>query len=479
MFEQFTAAQYRALDHDAFVARKQVVLDLLNADTLPEGVTDEMLFAEADLIEADEQRRSRANKLFNSKVEAVASGAGSVIASTGEGEQRAMPKAEPQFQARAREASEHYTDSKEYRTAVAKALLTRGRLDEAVAAKVRQERATQAVDIPGDFTNIADPTFANQDSNTVAIPYSLNAGFVRELREKAVLFNLVNHVHEKGQLGQREADLHLEFTWLGSNDKIVSLYQGDEDPTVFHWAWNMLECRHSRTFLAEALMADDFKGLLAEELADGYALAMDEVIVRGTGNMQPRGILTDERLVGTDGKGKNFIGVDGTVTEGAGGGTALFIEVNDGMIDDWKFWSTILYKDEFNPLYQGNGTMLLSRGTWGNHVDVLHDDNNRPISLYNPVGGDSQAQTLRGVGPVSLTPNTILPSYDRAEVGDVFGIFGNLKNYTMNTQPGMPMSIVTWDDHENNAHKTKLLVACDGRVSNRYGWVFLVKGANA
>lgn len=474
-FESFTAAQYRALDHDAFVARKQVIMDLMNAEELPEGVTDEMLFAEADLIEADAQRRSRANQLFNSKVEAVVNGAGKVIA-----EERAMPKAEPHIEVRAREASEHYTDSKEYRTALAKALLTRSRqLPEDVARKVMQERATQAVDIPGTFTNIEDPTFANQDQSTIAIPYSLNAGFVRELREKAILFNLINHVHEKGQYGQREADLHLEFEWLGSNDKIVSLYQGDEDPTVFHWAWNMLECRHSRTFLAEALMADDFKGLLAEELADGYALAMDEVIVRGTGNMQPRGILTDERLIGTDGKGKWVVKADGTIEAGAGQGTALFIEVNDGMIDDWKFWSTILYKDEFNPMYQGNGTMLLSRGTWGNHVDVLHDDNNRPISLMNPVAGDSQALALRGVGPVALTPNTILPSYDRAEVGDVFGIFGNLKNYTMNTQPGMPMSIVTWDDHENNAHKTKLLVACDGRVSNRYGWVFLVKGANA
>lgn len=477
MFVSYDAAMYRSLDHDAFMARKQEILDLMNADTLPEGVTDEMLFAEADLIEADAQRRSRSNRLFNAKVEAVKQGAGTVIA-TDDAEERAMPKPES-FKARDREASGHYTDSIEYRRELAKALVHRTRIPQNIMDKVIQERATQAVDIPGDFTNMADPTFANTDTSTVAIPYSLNAGFVRELREKAVLFNLINHVHEKGQLGQREDDLHLEFTWLGSNDKIVSLYQGDEDPTVFHWAWNMLECRHSRTFLAEALMADDFKGLLSEELADGYALAMDEVIVRGTGNMQPKGILTDERLVGTDGKGKWTIGVDGTPTEGAGGGTALFIEVSDAQIDDWKFWSTILYKDEFNPLYQGNGTMIMSRGTWGNHVDVLHDDNNRPISLFNPVGGDSQQLTLRGVGGVNLVPNTILPSYDRAEVGDVFGIFGNLKNYTMNTQPGMPMSVVTWDDHENNAHKTQLLVACDGRVSNRYGWVFLVKGQGA
>lgn len=478
MFVPYTAAQYRALDYDTFVARKQEIIDLMNSEVLPEGVTDEMLYAEADLIEADAQRRSKANRLFSTQVEAVASGAGNVLATNGEAEEtRSVPRPEPTITSRAREASEHYTDSLEYRKALATALVTRSRMPQEIVDKLRQERETQAINIPGTFTNIADPTFANTDTSTIAIPYSVNAGFERELREKAVLYNLINHVHEKGQLGQREADLHLEFTWLGSNDKIVSLYQGDEDPTVFHWAWNMLECRHSRTFLAEALMADDFKGLLAEELADGYAMAMDEVIIRGTGNMQPIGILNDTRLNGADGKGKYTVGTDGTVTAGTDG-SVLFIEVNDDMIDDWKFWSTMLYKDEFNPMYAGSGRLLLGRGTWGNHVDVLHDDNNRPISLVDPLTQNTTL-SLRGVGPVSLMPNTVLPSYDNAQVGDVFGIYGNLKNYTMNTQPGMPMSIVTWDDHENNAHKTKLLVACDGRVSGRYGWVFLKKGASA
>ena len=64
-------------------------------------------------------------------------------------------------------------------------------------------------------------------------------------------------------------------------------------------------------------------------------------------------------------------------------------------------------------------------------------------------------------------------------LGGLFGIYGNLKNYTMNVQPGWPMSVVTWDDHENNAHKTKLSVAMDGRPTDKWGWVFLVKGPNA
>lgn len=82
MFETYTAAQYRALDDEKFAARKQEVKDLLSAETLPEGVTDEALFAEADLIEADENRRSRAASIRTNDLSAVKAGAGNIIASS-------------------------------------------------------------------------------------------------------------------------------------------------------------------------------------------------------------------------------------------------------------------------------------------------------------------------------------------------------------------------------------------------------------
>jgi hypothetical protein len=49
----------------------------------------------------------------------------------------------------------------------------------------------------------------------------------------------------------------------------------------------------------------------------------------------------------------------------------------------------------------------------------------------------------------------------------------------MNIQPGMQLSTVSWDDHETNTHKTKVLTAMDGRVSNPFGWVILKKGPSA
>lgn len=498
MFKTFTAAQYRGLGKDEFSARCKEVNDLIDSGELPEGITIEMLSDELDIIKAEDNFRKRVEAERQERAKDVANGDGTVIAASNNGqvednaesEVRAMPRTETSsFQSRAREVSDHYTDSMEYRRALAIAIRNSQRMPEDVMRKVMQERATQATDIPGTPTYM--DTFSNTDTTLVAVPYSVSQQVLTELEAQPTLYNRINYAHEKGGMIQREADLHLSFTWLGTNDKVVSTYQGDEDPTSFAWGWNVLECRHSRSFLSEALMADEFKTLLGKKLAIGYAKALDQVIVRGTGNMQPLGILTDPRLVGTDGTGFGVTKVDGTFVPGTGvtkvdgkyvrganSGSALFIQVSEDQVNDWKFWTTFLFNDEYNDEYVDNGELIIARNTWGSHIAVLHDDNNNPIGVTDRLLSGTE-RSLVEAGPVNLVKGGILPSFSQAEVGEVFGIYGNLQNYTMNVQPGWPMNVVTWDDHENNAHKTKLSVALDGRVTDRFGWVFLVKGASA
>lgn len=474
MFETFTAAQYRALDLDAFEARKQEVMGLLNSEELPEGVTDEMLYAEADLIEADAERRSKANKLFNTKVAAVAAGAGNVVATS---EPEAREDAKPSFQARSREAGESYTDTVEYREALANHIARKAPMPGSVIAKAIQSRANTPVTLNEGFTNMTDPTFSNTYSTLIVMPSTLSEEVQKEVRETSVLFPKVNVTNYQGQLAVSEYDLQVTGSWIG--DKEVSPYQYDYDPEVFTWGAYQFEARFARSFLAQALMSDTYIRQLAPALAECYANAMDQAVYDGSGIGQPRGIVTDLRLLGSDG-----LGIDSTLADfytqrtGTGKGRALVIEVNEDQIDDWKFWSTILYNTKFNRYYRGKGELIIADGTWGNHVNVLHDDNNRPIALMNPLT-EEQRLTLRGVGPVDTLPNGIMKSFDDAEVGDVIGIYGNLKNYTMNVQPGMPLTTTSWDDHETNLHKTKVLTAMDGRVSNPFGWVVLKKGPSA
>lgn len=472
MFVTYTAAQYRALDHDAFVARKQEVMDLLNADTLPEGVTDEMLSEEVDLIKRDAQRRSMANELFNTQVEAVRSGAGNVVATSG----AEAPKSAHEFRARNRETSQHYTDTAEYREAWANHVMRQAPMPSNMVYQALQERANTPVSINAEFTNMTDPTFVNTTGALVAAPFTLSQEVQKEMREFAVLYPKVNHTNFQGMYAVSELDLAITGAWIG--DKETSPYQDDYDPDVFTWGWHQFEARHARSLLAQAVM-DARYDQLAEALGECFGNAADEAVLKGNGTTQPRGIINDLRLVGSDGLGNastlpNWY----KQTTGTGKGRATIVEVDARMVDDWRFWKSLLYNSRFNRLYRGRGELIIADGTWGNHINLLQDDNKQPIGIYDPLSED-HGPSIIGVGPVDPMPNSVLPDFDSAEVGDIIGVYGNPRNYTVNEQPGLQLSTVSWTDHETNTYKTKMLVAMDGRVHNPFGWVILKKKASA
>ena len=125
-FSTMDAAGYRALSEDAFTKRIAEVKDLMNAETLPEGVTDEMLFEEARLIQEDMERRNKRNSFNglsyeavqerNAKATSVLAGEGNVIDSSAKVEQ----KRESGFKA----VSEgRFEETIEYRRALAQHIL--------------------------------------------------------------------------------------------------------------------------------------------------------------------------------------------------------------------------------------------------------------------------------------------------------------------------------------------------------------------
>ena len=459
-FIPYDATQYRALDADAFEARRNQIIELLTADELPDGVDEDALYAERDMILNEANRRNAATELRNAKLAAVETGVARVIA-TNEAEDKAEPQKRSKIHTVRDVTSWAYTDSAEYRRALAQHILRHAPMPAEMIAKARQER-NQNVSIHGDYNAVAD--FANTFSTNVAIPNSLNEEIIREEREYGNIGNKVNEVHVQGGLTYTEADLQITYSWIGDTE--VSDYQEQPDGTTFSFVWHQLEARFARTMLADALMRDNFKALLAPALAEGFMNAKEAAILRGNGSTQPLGILVDPRL-----KGQGTAGQSGYIQ-----GHATIIEVTADDVDDWRFWRTVLYGG-FNRLYRGRGEWVFGDSTWGMHIDLLRDDNNQPLYKSDPLNDDEPLR-LRN-RPVNLVEDTLLPSFDDAQDGDIFGFFGDLKKYTINTQPGMPMSVVSWDDHENNAKKTKVLTALDGRVVNPYGWALLKKKVGA
>lgn len=477
MFESMNAEQYRALSNEAFQKRFAEVRDLMSADTLPEGVTDEMLFAEAELIKADMERRSKRDAFAGLAYEAPAAtpaqveeraakaktaiaGEGAVIDSTNKVEKRSSFKAVSEGR---------FTDSIDYRRALAKHIMRQAPMPADYIARARQERAAGdpiAVSFADGYTNVADPTFpiygdANGSGALVPIPVSVSDQIVKVRKEYGLIHPKVNESRIPGGLVVPIADLTVDYHWI--NDKQVSPYQYDDAPETVYFTYHELEARFARTMLADALMRDDFKALLADALAEGYGKAMDKAILNGNGTTQPLGLLNDPRFIDQ--------------TSGAGTGKALVVEASADDLSNWAWWTKLLFNPAFNRLYRGDGEWLIGDSTFGTYIQTLKDEVNRPLVQLNLSSGDN-LPSIRG-NAITTLPVSLLPDFDAASTGDVIAIFGNLKNYTLNFQPGMPLSTVSWTDHETNTNKTKVLTAVDGKLIDNNGWVVITKKASA
>ena len=466
LFTSMDAAAYRALSDEAFQKRFAEVKDLMNADTLPEGVTDDMLFAEAETIKAEIERRNKRNEFSgmsydsakveerNAAAKSVLAGEGNVIDSTQKRESGFKAVSEARFE-----------ESIDYRRALAQHWLHRKQMPADMIARVRQERAAGdpvSVSFADGYTNATDPTWGNGVISTpIPVPMTISDEIVRVRKEYGILHPMVNETYYPGGYAIPVADLSVDYHWI--NDKQVSPYQYDDEPDVISFTWHELEARFARTFLAEAIMRDNFKQLLAPALAEGYGRAMDAAILNGNGTTQPLGLLNDPRFIDQ--------------TPAAGTGKALVVEATADDLSDWAWWTKLLFNPAFNRLYRGDGQWIIGDSTFGTYIQTLKDEVNRPLVQLNLQSGDNLPR-IRG-NAIHTVPVALMPDFDAASEGDVVAIFGNLRNYTLNFQPGMPLTTVSWDDHETNTHKTKVLTAVDGKLVDNNGWVVITKGAGA
>lgn len=454
MFVSYDAAQYRALDADAFEQRRNEVIDLMSAESLPEGVTDEMLFAERDIILSEVERRNKVTELRNANLQAVAAGAGKVVA-TSEPE----PKAE-QRHSIVDTGARRFTDSSDYRTALAQHILRQAPMPAEYIARARAEfRAGTpvSVTVADAYSNYTDPLGVMEIGTGVPLPLHFIEEVAREMHMYGGLDQKVNRTSFRGGVAVAAQELVGEAMWI--TDKQTAPYNNDNFEVFTFSAWQA-EYRIARSLLAQAIMSDSLSNV-APMAAEELSRIINAAIWAGDGQGKPRGISTDSVL--TD-----------TTT-----GKATIIEASAEDVASWAFWINAFYK--VPAAYRSRGEWIMADGTWGTYVATLRDDNNRPIANYLS-GRDSLNDTFTPAiqgRPANLLDDSICDAFDQAAVGDVIAAFGDLKGYTLNTQPGMPLTTIEWDDHDQNLHKTKISMACDGRVTNPFGWVLIKKKAGA
>lgn len=302
----------------------------------------------------------------------------------------------------------------------------------------------QKGEVRGDFIGTAE--------TGAAIPITVMDEVINTVKKRyGNLYNKVRKTAMKGGIEYPVGALQATFKWIGEGEVSPRQKLGALSKITFNY--HACEIRIAQSFIASIVTLDAFEAQIAEVIAIAYLQAMDEAIVKGTGNGMPLGILNDARITNT-------------------------VEMTAAEFNDWKKWRSKFFSKL--PLGYRAGEFIFPLSTVESYLLTMSDEVGNPV-FYQATGlevrdGDATNPGGRFFGrDISLVEPTILPDFDTASDGDVVGIFWQPQEYAINENFGFTMR--RYFDEETNEWVDKAIAVVDGKTLNPEGFYKIKKKA--
>lgn len=300
--------------------------------------------------------------------------------------------------------------------------------------------------IPAEFRDV----ISTADTGA-AIPTTVMNNVINTVRKRyGNLYNKVTKTSVRGGVEIPVGALQATFSWINETTVSDRKKVGKLGKVIF--AYNTAEIRIAQTFLSQLLTVDSFETRLAEIIAVAYLQAMDEGIVKGSGEGSMLGILNDPRVTNE-------------------------ITLTADQIGSWKDWRKKFFAKL--PLGYRGGEFIFPVSTVDAYLETMSDNNQNPI-FQQATGlvvndGDAVNPNGRFFGrDISLVEPDIIADFDTASAGDVIGIYWQPEEYVINENFGFTMR--RYFDEETNEWVDKALVVVDGKVVNPTGYYKIIKG---
>jgi HK97 family phage major capsid protein len=300
--------------------------------------------------------------------------------------------------------------------------------------------------IPAEFRDV----ISTADTGA-AIPTTVMNNVINTVRKRyGNLYNKVTKTSVRGGVEIPVGALQATFSWINETTVSDRKRVGKLGKVIF--AYNTAEIRIAQTFLSQLLTVDSFETRLAEIIAVAYLQAMDEGIVKGSGEGSMLGILNDPRVTNE-------------------------ITLTADQIGSWKDWRKRFFAKL--PLGYRGGEFIFPVSTVDAYLETMSDTNQNPI-FQQATGlvvndGDAVNPNGRFFGrDISLVEPDIIADFDTASAGDVIGIYWQPEEYVINENFGFTMR--RYFDEETNEWVDKALVVVDGKVVNPTGYYKIIKG---
>ena len=296
--------------------------------------------------------------------------------------------------------------------------------------------------IPAQFHNAA----IGVTESSAAIPTTTLREIIRELKSVGSIYSQIRRTNIQGGVEVPIITLMPEAKWVGEGSSAAQTVEAKQKVS---FSYHGLECKISQKILANVVDIKEFNDLFVPLAVEAIMKALEIGVFQGTGSGQMLGITKDSRI-----PVKNVI------------------TLSSKEISDYKSWKKKVF-GIIKKAYSA-GKFYMAEGTYQGEIDGMIDINGQPVARtnYGISGGSSY---FFGGKAVETVEDDIIVPYETAVEGDVIAVFGNLKNYALNSN--MQMTTTKWTDPDTNEVKTKVMLICDGKVLDPNGFIIIKKGA--
>ena len=270
------------------------------------------------------------------------------------------------------------------------------------------------------------------------IPNTIMQEVIKELKSYGNLYNRVRKLNVKGGVEFPIEDLVPQIKWITETTPSANQSAPELKNSVV-FGYHIAEARIAQSLLSEVVSLPILESEIAKLLAEAFVKEFDRIIINGSGNGQPLGILNDSRV-----ETKNKI----------------TMAAADAV--DWSKWREKLFAKI--PLsYRAGGVLVMTVDTWEGLICTMKDSNNRPIytETYDVNTG---APTYRFNGKeVLLVENDFgIEDYSTATSGKPYMLYFKPTDYAINSN--LQIGYKSYFNEDTNKWVNKGLCIMDGKL---------------
>ena len=304
-----------------------------------------------------------------------------------------------------------------------------------------------------DILKRADETTLTTDVKAVIVPVTITEQLFKRNPNAGALYDLVTKTNHPFGMTVATTNTEFEIEWVAERSTSEKK-KGGANPVTFTGFKGLI--KFVQSFESSVMTLPEFEKAMIEKMLEGARKSFDKVIVAGTGNGQPKGILADVVYTGADAKAYKMSTAD---------------------VAKYASWVKAFAKVPKDK--KATGCWIMNESDWTQYILGMVNDTNTPIAVER-AGVDGMPKRYFLGRPVVTLENQGLQTFDSitanatASASTAFAVFADLADYWLNLNKDMTLR--NYIDEDNDDKVTKLIVLADGKLVDISSAVAVCKG---